>query len=32
MAKATVVKEIAIYGWAWREGYGVLGLHDIYCR
>jgi hypothetical protein len=23
MAKATVVKEIAIYGWAWRDEYGV---------
>jgi hypothetical protein len=23
MAKTTVVKEIAIYGWAWRDGYGV---------
>jgi hypothetical protein len=24
--------ELAIYGRAWRDGYGVLGLHDIYCR
>jgi hypothetical protein len=23
MPKATVVKEIAIYEWAWRDGYGV---------
>jgi hypothetical protein len=24
--------ELAIYGRAWRDGYGVLGLHGIYRR
>jgi hypothetical protein len=24
--------ELAIYGWTWRNEYGVLGLHGIYRR